>query len=359
MKNIKNRIITISGEPASGKTTVVNAIKKKYENAGYKVHIISVGQVFRELIIQEYKKMYPDKKDINLADIQTDENFASKRGQLDEMIDSQIENKGKEINSVERPNDVYIIDSRLAWKNIPSSFAIRLTINEEIAGQRRFNDKLKGIEDSYEDVEEAIEQTRKRKMGEIERYKERYGVDLTDHNNYNLIIDTSYVDVEELADIIVSGEEAYINNAKYPKTWISPAMLLPLQDGRMTGKPTEKGNTIESIAENIKQSGYKPIEGTVTTIKSNKNLFLLEGNHRALAALASGLTMIPYETIEGPRDTLMITKTSGYDNFLYDWSDGIRYYGGSIGKIESFRDFSIKNIKKIQNLDMCREDQER
>ena len=36
MSEIRNKIITISGEPASGKSTVVAALKEKYEKLGYK-----------------------------------------------------------------------------------------------------------------------------------------------------------------------------------------------------------------------------------------------------------------------------------------------------------------------------------
>ena len=116
---------------------------------------------------------------------------------------------GREINSEERPNDVYIIDSRLAWHNIPESYAVRVTVDEEIAGQRVFNDQTRGSEDSYETLEEAIEKTRQRKLGEIERYKDRYGVDLADPKNYDLIVDSSNLTPEELANIIINGEKEY------------------------------------------------------------------------------------------------------------------------------------------------------
>ena len=56
MENIRNKIITISGEPASGKSTVVKEIKSKYEKQGFNVYIISVGDVFRETVKKEYLK---------------------------------------------------------------------------------------------------------------------------------------------------------------------------------------------------------------------------------------------------------------------------------------------------------------
>ena len=134
----------------------------------------------------------------------------------------EIARKGKEINEKERPNDVYIIDSRLAWSNVPDSYAIRLTVNEAIAGKRVFYDTTRGSEDQYETVDEAIQKTRKRKLGEIERYKEKYGINLLDENNYDLVVDTSYTNTQELADIIVSGEEAYRTGKSYPKYWANP-----------------------------------------------------------------------------------------------------------------------------------------
>ena len=69
MNEIRNKIITISGKPASGKSTVVKALKEKSENMEYTVHIISTGLVFRKIIKKEYLKMYPDRTDANLADI--------------------------------------------------------------------------------------------------------------------------------------------------------------------------------------------------------------------------------------------------------------------------------------------------
>lgn len=209
MDEIRNKIITISGEPASGKSTVVENLRKKYEEMGYIVHIISTGKIFRELIVEEYKKMFPDRTNANLADIQTDEEFASRRNIIDGKVDTEMAERGRKINEQERPNDVYIIDSRLAWYNIPVSYAVRLIVDEKVAGQRAFADKTRGAEDRYNTVEEAIEQTTKRKLGEIKRYKERYGVDLSNPANYDLIIDTSFETPDALAQRIIEGEKAY------------------------------------------------------------------------------------------------------------------------------------------------------
>lgn len=362
MDNFKNKIITISGEPASGKSTVVKALTESYENAGYNVHIISVGKLFREFSIQEYSKMYPDKKDINLSDFQSDELFKSKVNKIDKLVDNKIENLGKEINSKERPDDVYIVDSRLAWKNIPNSFSVRLTVDDTIAGKRVFNDKSRGNEDSYTTLSQAIFKTKERKSAEIKRYLDKYNVDLTNPDNYNLIIDTAFVNVKDIANTIIQGEDAISNSKYYPKTWASPAYFIPLQGMRDTCSESSAGYKIEDLAKNIKENGYNPDIGTLDIVEKNGIKYLLNGNHRTFGALAAGITIVPYEVLDKDGklanekvDTYTIEKN--LSEYLYDYVDIIRYYGGrnEFGNINFFKDFNAKDLihykKVIKEID--------
>lgn len=357
MNEIKNKIITISGEPKSGKSTVVKFIKEKYEKQGFRVHVYSIGQLFRDSMKEEWIKVHPDKPNANLADMQEDESFAGIRSQIDKMLDKDIvEKKGKEINSKERPNDIYIIDARLGWQNIPNSFAVRLTVNEKEAGKRAFKDKGRGSEDEYSTVEEAIEKTAQRKFWEIERYKKRYGVDLTNPENYNLIADTTYSNTEELADIIVHGEELYREEKHCAKYWASPTHFLPLPKGRITGMDTLCGNTIESLAEDIRKNGYHTaVDGVLEIIEKDGVKFLLEGNHRTFGALSAGKTLLPYVVTNRDNElvenrTKYIIDNKDYMEYLYDYAEGIEYYGGGIGGTESLKNFSIKDLLQIDKI---------
>ena len=78
---------------------VLNLFSKHYKN------LVKVRK--------EYLKMYPDKTDANLADIQTDPSFIARRDMIDKMVDGEVAKRGREINNIERPNDVYIIASYL------------------------------------------------------------------------------------------------------------------------------------------------------------------------------------------------------------------------------------------------------
>ena len=351
MSEIKNKIITISGEPRSGKSTVVKKIVEKYQSLGYRVHVVETGAIFRKKSEEAYFKMYPDRTNVNQADIQSDEAFAEFRAQIDTFIDEHIAELGKEINSEERPNDVYIIDSRLAWHNIPDSYAIRLTVAEQIAGERALLDKSKGSQDSYDNVQDATEKTRQRKLGEIKRYKERYGVDLTDPNNYDLIVDTSYSNTAELADIIIDGEKSYREGTDYPKMWASPACFIGTQKLEKTCDETggSFGYRPEELAKIMKREGYNPQKGQVTILENYGEKFVQDGHHRAMAALAMGKTLIPYTINKDEIDNKYMEPAQNNLWFAYDWSDCIKYFGGNIGKQKQFEKFSVKDLTAYES----------
>lgn len=227
MSKIKNRIITISGEPASGKSTVINKLKENYEKQGYTVHIFSVGHEFRK-IAQE--------KGLSIEEFNE---YMAKRGKIDKLIDSTVAQRGKEINFKERPNDIYIFDSRLAFHNIPDSFSIRLTVNDSVAGKRVFGDNKRGKEDKYSTLEEAIEGTKARKESEIERYIKRYGIDLRDINNYNLVIDTSFSKVEDISKVIQQSLELDLLKKSYKKRW-DDSSIKSFIDDEKNSKENEK-----------------------------------------------------------------------------------------------------------------------
>ena len=254
--NFKNKIITLSGAPGAGKSTVMRRIKEKYIEQGYleeNIHIIKVGDTFRQIALEKIQSKYPDAKNITIAQINSDPKFEKDRDEFDKQLDSYIAKKGKEINSKYRPDDVYLIDSRLAWYNIPDSFSVRLTINSSCAGERIFNDSQRGSEDKYKTVEEAIEASQNRKQNEIIRYRETYGIELENPDNYDLIIDTSYSDVLEISDLIMQCEELYEQDKKFPKTWASPKIFLPAQSLRETMEPQTLGSeTLMEIKDEFK-----------------------------------------------------------------------------------------------------------
>lgn len=296
MSKFKNRIITISGEPASGKSTVINKLKEDYEKLGYNVHIFSIGHEFRK-IAQE--------KGLSIEELNK---YMIERGNIDEIIDSAVAKRGEEINSKERENDIYIFDSRLAFHNIPNSFSVRLTVDDNVAGKRVFEDNKRGKEDSYSSLEEAIEKTHKRKVTEVERYLKRYGINLTDTDNYKLVIDTSYSSIEDIADTIEKCLELDIKDRTYGKMWTSPKKLLPLQDEMST---ISKGTfyTLQELRDKIEKEGYNP-SSEIEVVNVDGRLSIIEGHHRNFAAGHLGKTLVPYNVIAKNDENLPGSKNT-------------------------------------------------
>lgn len=340
MEGKKNKIISISGEPVTGKGVNVKAIQKKLIEQGYtedNIHIISAGHEFRQCfneiinLIRNLEnpsvlKDLSDKDELKiiignskyraqlieaiskLKSVELSSNItieqannmpelAEIRDIVDNAIDEDIRKKGQEINKQERPNEIWIIDSRLAFKNIPDSFSVRLTCRSDVAGKRLLNDTSRGTEDcNYSNEAEAIEQREKRRIGEIARYKQRYGIDLTNEDNYDLIIDTSFSSVDDISSTILDCLEKYQQNKYVPKMWASPKLMLPLQRDMDTLKESYNGINIEDMIKSIESNGYD-INCPIDIIEVDGKKYIIEGHHRNFAMGKLKKTLIPYEVI--------------------------------------------------------------
>ena len=339
---IRNRIIAISGEPVSGKGTTIKQMINSLKQEGYSeenIHVISTGHQFRnyfEKIIEfmrnindeeklkqlgqdeglrqilenkEYREVLSktisdiQKNNINLDDISkiselnNNEIFAELRSIVDTLIDGDTKRMGQEINKEERPNEIWIFDSRMAFDNIPDAFSVRLTVNPKEAAKRLFNDSSRGDEDKYSSLEEAEKAREERRIGEIKRYKERYGVNLEDEKNYDLIIDTTSAETNDTAKIILQCEERYRNGKKFGKNWASVLTMIPTQSFKDTLYP-QLGSiwTLNKLEEEIKKNGYDPTE-EVEIYKIDGINYLSEGHHRIISNFAAGNTLIPYKDL--------------------------------------------------------------
>lgn len=223
MSKIRNKIITISGDPRSGKTTLVEYLVEILENMGFRVHVRASGDKYREISQQRYLEKYPDRVNAKQADIQTDESFAKERREIDEEVDRWLVSLREIINCKETPKDIYIIDSRLAWYFMGEgeSYDVRITVKNKIeAGRRALKDKSKGPQDSYKDLPDAVEHTSRRTIAERERYIAR-GIDIEDSNNFNYNKDTSDIEIGEyrqLAMEIIEGAFTFWKKRETEKT---------------------------------------------------------------------------------------------------------------------------------------------
>lgn len=400
-KKVKNKIIALSGQPVTGKGTAVKGIIEKLKIGGYKeenIHVISTGEEFRnyfnsisefirnfenpnklkELSNNEYLKAISenreyrdilintiktlkenniDNKSISIEEANNLKEFNNLRKIVDTLIDTGIEAEGKRINKEARPNDIWIIDSRLAFNNIPEAFSVRLVTTPEIAGKRLFNDKNRGEEDSnYKNVEEAIEAREKRRIGEQERYKKRYGVDLEDEDNYDLIIDTSYSQVQDVSDTILTCMDRYIEDKFFTKNWTSPKTLLPLQRERDT-LAHGMMYTFEELIETIKEEGYDP-SSDIEVVEVDGIKYIIEGHHRNFCSAYIGKTLVPYtiiakddESIPGFKDSARTRVEGLSENHLLGHEQFFEHNTDSRFSYEDVYPGIYRKIKEKQGIE--------
>ena len=77
-------------------------------------------------------------------------------------------------------------------------------------------------------------------------------------NNYYIVIDSSYITPESLADFVIEKLDKWKNGVSFPKIWLSPKNIYPLQ-----GIREHSDRYIDNIKNPILQKGFndsEPIE---------------------------------------------------------------------------------------------------
>jgi len=203
MKEGKNIILAISGQAGVGKTTTVEELEKVLKELGIEVNKRCVGKDSRPLILERYmqylREEHPEIKEpekMTIDDAHADPKFSTIiRKELDAIIDADTVRFGEEVASTYTPNTWHIGEGRMAWFFIPDAISIMIVANDEAKGKRAFNDKSRG----FKSEEEAAEACKLRSEEERKRYLARYGIDLADLSNYDIILDTSNLTPREAA----------------------------------------------------------------------------------------------------------------------------------------------------------------
>ena len=192
-------LISITGRLGSGKSTVCNIMKERY---GFE--IFSTGTINRE---------YARRLGITTLEL-------NKRLNEDPSLDHEIDGTVTKL-SEERKDDKLIFDSRMAWHFAKNTFKIFLTI-EPMEAAKRVILNQRGEEERYTDVDDACAKLVERSKVERDRFVDIYGVDYYDHNNFNIVVDTTSRTPEEVVAIIMENYEAYCLDAS---SFVSPKII--------------------------------------------------------------------------------------------------------------------------------------
>ena len=174
------QIITISGSVGSGKSTVAKMLTQKL---GWQYY--STGMAQRKIA-----------EEMGLTTIELNA-LTIKDKSIDERIDAVFKNPPW-------GDDNCIVDSRLAFHFVPKSFKVCLTVRDEVAGERIFNDTTRSGENKYTSIQQSTAAAIERHQLEMEHFQKNYGLDIDDKNNFDLVIDTTHLTPEQVCQAILA-----------------------------------------------------------------------------------------------------------------------------------------------------------
>jgi cytidylate kinase len=289
------KIISITGDLGSGKSTVSSLLCKRL---GY--DYVHTGKIQRE-IANRY----------NMTTLELNK-YSETHPEIDEEIDATFKSLNESTN--------VIADSRLAWFFVPKSFKVFLKTNLIISASRISDDNQRENE-KYSSKEEAVNKIMARRASENKRYLELYGANYSDLSTFNLVIDTSFITPERVADIIFAEYNTWLISNECSKSFISPTNLYPTQSIRGFGNEYFK-----SIQNNMNINGYD-LNFPIITVNINSFDYIFDGHKRTSCAIKNNIDLIPVvfqnknscfsEGLTYKDDILNSIKMS----LFYDWED--------------------------------------
>lgn len=206
-------IITISGDLGSGKSVLAERLAKHYDANRY-----STGTAQRQLAAE-----------MGITTLELNQ-----RAETDKSIDDKIDGVFK---SLAKTDVNLIVDSRLAWHFLPSSFRIKLEVAPQIAADRISKDNTRiGEGDTSPNV--ILQSILDRRASEKERFKRYYKVDITANKNFDLVVNTYGVAPGDIAAKVIESVDKWRESAAFHSYWMAPSIIninrqpsAPLLDG--------------------------------------------------------------------------------------------------------------------------------
>ncbi|WP_048135382.1 AAA family ATPase [Methanolobus sp. WCC1] len=171
-------LLTISGLPGSGTTTVSRLLSEKYG-----LEMISAGEVFRSLA-KEYG--------MTLAEF-------GELAESDDSIDLKIDARQKEIANT---RDNVILEGRLAGHMAEKALKIWIKASVDVRVER-----IVGREGSSFD--DKLAETIEREASEAIRYKSIYDINIDDLSAYDLVIDSQKWNQFQITNIVSIAIDNY------------------------------------------------------------------------------------------------------------------------------------------------------
>lgn len=188
-------IITISGTPGSGKSTVAQILAKKL-----KAERIYVGGIRRELAREKGMTL----QELNI--------YAATHPETDVNVDKIAAAKAREL---EKKGAIVIVEGRTQFHFLPESIKIYMKVNPEEGAKRIWKElqnkaaqekRNEGNISSFEAMKKRIYE---REEEDAARYKKYYNLDHRDESQYDMVINTIMITAEEAANLIIDAMKRF------------------------------------------------------------------------------------------------------------------------------------------------------
>jgi cytidylate kinase len=179
-------IITLSGRPGSGKSSVAKALAKKL---GYKFY--KAGEIRRK---------YASERGLTLAELNKE---AEDDPASDKLVDDYM-------RSMTKKEDDLVIDALLGFYFFPGSIKIFLDADVKVRAKRIL--ERENFEERPANLKEAIRLIENREAGDAARFEKLYGVNHLDPNHFDLTIDTTNNTVENTVEQTVNLIYRFVMN---------------------------------------------------------------------------------------------------------------------------------------------------
>ena len=175
----KKQIITITGQSGAGVTTVTHQLA---DLLGYRR--FSAGGLFRTLAAQY---------DMSVEKLN---DYAHSHRVIDREIDTLIQRLGK--------GNELVLDARLGFFWIHDSFKVYLQADPEVAARRIYKATMAGHRKSEQalTIIEVTENIRNLTESTQARYFREYGIDISNTNRFDLVLDTNNMSTDEVVALI-------------------------------------------------------------------------------------------------------------------------------------------------------------